>query len=97
MKTMFVVEADTEYRSLFAYQVTSDAVGEYKRVSLEPSIVSGGWQCAEAEFFGQLRRALVTKSDLLAAPPINLKNDDPTLIEQLALTVEGAETAAKRV
>jgi hypothetical protein len=93
MKTMFVVEADTEYRSLFAYQVTSDAVGEYKRVSLEASIV----KCNDAEFFGQLRRALVTKGDLLAAPPINLKNDDPTLIEQLASTVEGAETAAKRV
>lgn len=75
MKRFILIESDTQYRSLFAYELTETSIFNYKRKT-EPIAV----EIDAGKLFGGVRRVLVTADDIKDAAPIELAGELPRSI-----------------
>ena len=71
MKKQYLVQSDSTYYSLFAYEVNEIREGIF--VMATPFPTPFLQEMDQAKFFGQLARGLVTKGDVEQAPKIELQ------------------------
>lgn len=81
MKRFFLVEASTEYSSLFCYELTETSSMNYAHASDDGSALFNN--SSREQFFGNLNSLCITKQNI-QAEPINLS--EPNLTSPVAAT-----------